>query len=80
MQGSCRICRIVMMKLFSSCSTLCYGSWIRAWSLIHAQEIQVIIHSNYLYLFATMEEEIVGVSVRLNQLFLFLQTRLDHPS
>ena len=47
---------------------LCNGSWIRARSIRqHGQENLVIITLQLSLSIATMEEEIVGGSVRLNQ-------------
>ena len=59
------------MKLFSSCFRLlllCNGSWIRVGSIQqHGQANEVIITLQLSMSIATIEEEIVGVSVRLNQ-------------
>ena len=64
MQGGCK----VIMKLFFSCYRLCNGSWVRARSLRqHDQENQVIITLQLSVPIVTMEEEIVGVNVRLNK-------------
>ena len=49
-------------------TSLCNGSWVHTGSLRqHGQENQVIITLQLSMDIATMEEEIVGVSVRLNQ-------------
>ena len=57
---------------------MCNGSWVRAGSLTqHGQEI---ITLQLFMSVATMEEEIVGVSVRLNQAMRQRYPRHRHDS
>ena len=61
-------CNEAVFFLFQATLLCINASWVRARSLRqHGQENKVIVTLQLSMSIATMEEEIVGVSVRLNQ-------------